>query len=85
MEEHINKYLTTNDFKSEFIELNSLKHFVAYDYEKRKVFLKKKIYVRFNIVPSDATINYSIGDETYFQTIRKSQQPQFSYLESPLS
>ncbi len=72
MKKHINKFISTSAFEAEKEQLNQLKHFVAYDAETNKIYLKRKDIVAyditFNVTPDDATIKYSINSTAYDQT-----------------
>lgn len=76
---HINIYNTTEEYNAAKIELYDLEHFVAYNKEINEILTKDIVNITFNITPEDATINYSIDNESYDQVASNGVPIQVTY------
>lgn len=76
---HINIYNTTEEYNAAKIELYDLEHFVAYNKETNEILTKDIVNITFNITPEDATINYSIDNESYDQVASNGVPIQVTY------
>lgn len=76
---HINIYNTTEEYNAAKSELYTLEHFVAYNKETNEILTKDIVNITFNITPEDATINYSIDNESYDQVASNGVPIQVTY------